>query len=207
MKKNVVAPIVLAGMVLGTGQAVFAEEQAPTGYETINNAEGDQYDPATGVEIPVKGTLGKLDNTDPEENIPEGDDRWLKVTIPTSVAFNTNPEKENKEIMAYNYTVKNLSGRPINVNLSKFSGSEEAAITKLSLTPKTGDAIDVVTNGVVKENVNQLLGKLEANVGAYEFTYKGTVDPEKLTGESTKVSYNMNLKFEVLDKNSESVTK
>ncbi|MDT1939859.1 MULTISPECIES: hypothetical protein [Carnobacterium] len=195
MKKIVVAPIVLAGMVLGTGQAVFAEEQAPTGYETINNAEGDQYDPATGVEIPVKGTLGKLDNTDPEENIPEGDDRWLKVTIPTSVAFNTNPEKENKEIMAYNYTVKNLSG------------SEEAAITKLSLTPKTGDAIDVVTNGVVKENVNQLLGKLEANVGAYEFTYKGTVDPEKLTGESTKVSYNMNLKFEVLDKNGESVTK
>lgn len=131
----------------------------------------------------------------------------MKVTIPTSVAFNTDPEKENKEIMAYNYTIKNLSARPINVNLSTFTGSEEPALTKLSFTPKTGDAIDVVTNGVVKENVNQLLGKLDAKLGVYEFTYKGTVDPEKLVDESTKVSYNMNLKFEVLDKNGESVTK
>lgn len=104
MKKNVVAPMIVAGIVFGTGQAVFADEQVPTGYQTINNADGDQYDSTKGVEIPVKGTLGKLDNTDPEENIPEGDDRWLKVTIPTSVAFNTDPEKENKEIMAYNYT-------------------------------------------------------------------------------------------------------
>lgn len=207
MKKNVVAPMIVAGIVFGTGQAVFADEQVPTGYKTLNNADGDQYDSTKGVEIPVKGTLGKLDNTDPEENIPEGDDRWLKVTIPTSVAFNTDPEKENKEIMAYNYTIKNLSARPINVNLSTFTGSEEPALTKLSFTPKTGDAIDVVTNGVVKENVNQLLGKLDAKLGVYEFTYKGTVDPEKLVDESTKVSYNMNLKFEVLDKNGESVTK
>lgn len=79
-------------MFLGTAQAVFLEEQVPTDYKIINNADGDQYDVATGVEIPVNEILGKLDNSNPNKNISEGDDRWIHVMFPIKVAFNTNPE-------------------------------------------------------------------------------------------------------------------
>lgn len=214
MKKNVIASLVLTGMVLGTGSSAFAAES--TGYKTYDNVDGKAYDDTKGLDIPVNGTLGKMDNTNPDENLPEGDDRWLNVTIPTSVMFNTNPAKENKEIEAATYTIKNSSGRPIKVDLAKFSGSEVPAITKLSLKPTTGTAIDVVTGGKVTDKVDQLLvNKLAAKTGNYAFTYTGTVDPTLIketpakADEATtqKVSYTMNLKFEVLDKDGNSVTK
>lgn len=214
MKKKVFASLLLAGMVLGTGQTVFAVD--PTGYKTYDNAEGKAYDDTKGLDIPVNGTLGKMDNTNPDENIPEGDDRWINVTIPTIVVFNTNPDK-NTEITAANYTIKNTSGRPIKVDLAKFSGTEEVpAITKLSLKPTTGTAIDVVTNGNAMGKKDKLLvNNLAAKTGNYEFTYTGTVDPTKIVGKpgkagevtAQKVNYTMNLKFEVLNKDGSAVTK
>ncbi|EHZ7795111.1 hypothetical protein ABZ134_002869 [Listeria monocytogenes] len=207
MKKKVFASLLLTGMVLGLGQAAFAEEKLPTGYDEIDNGDGTQYDPATGVEIPVNGTLGKLDNTDENENIPEGDDRWIHVTLPTSVAFNTNPE-DNTKISAYKYNVKNLSGRPIQVNLASFSGDDVPAISTLELAPsQAGEKIELVKDGKVTATEQELVSNLAAKTGDYEFTYSGNVDPTKIKDEATKdgespsqkVSYKMNLKFEVLN--------
>ncbi|MGX7246017.1 hypothetical protein ACWOC1_14390 [Enterococcus quebecensis] len=224
MKKKVLASLFLGGIILGTSQVVFASE-----HQIIDNSEGQQYDPNKGVEIPVKGTLGKMDNTDPEENIPEGDERWLRVEIPTTVLFHSDSKNE-KAITSGEYRVSNLSARPINVNLASFTLPQNAkaakAIDKLSLQPKNNKEGEkpfdlIAADGVPTGEMNKLMSKLESPIlsgkkegSEYKFQYTGKVTPEKIESDKgaegdeparQTVSYAMTLKFEVLGKDGNSV--
>ena len=205
MKKKVFATLLLAGMVLGPGQAAFAEEQSPTGYDVINNEDGKQYDPTTGIEIPVNGTLGKLDNTNPEENIPEGDSRWLKVEMPTAVLFNTVGEK-NETIDSVDYHITNFSGRPVNVSLGNFTPVKDKtsdALSTLNLQPTkdkkpNGTAIPLL-NSPKDKHLSKLETSKKPTENTYTFKYTGTTDTTKLKpADRITVEYKMNLKFEVL---------
>lgn len=218
MKKKVFATLLLAGMVLGTGQAAFAEEA--TNYETYDNQDGSLNEQLKdGLPIPVQGTLGDIDNTNPDANLPEGDARWLNVTIPTVVFFNLKVG-DNKKIDSEEYTVTNNSARAINMTLANFSnndGKKIEAIEKLSLIPLSGSGtdIDVVTGGIAIGSTSKLLDKVAEKEGVYKFKYTGDVIPEKLNdidtkakeGNSKDVFYTMNLKFEVLGKDGNSVIK
>ena len=71
--------------------------------QTINNgATGSTTDTA---DMTVTGIVGAMDNTDPNENIPDGDARWINVTLPTSALFNSNPATSNATLMAPDYAI------------------------------------------------------------------------------------------------------
>lgn len=207
MKKKVFATLLLAGMVLGTGQAVFAAEPVtpPEGYEIIDNGDGEQYDPAKGADIPVNGTLGNLDNTNPDENIPEGDSRWIKVELPTEVLFNTIGDK-NETVDSIDYHVTNLSGRPVNVSLGNFAPVKDKtseALLTLNLQPTKDTKPNGTAIPLLSSPKDKFLTKLEtptkSTENTYTFKYTGTTDSDKLKAKDRiTVEYNMNLKFEVL---------
>lgn len=222
MKKKVFATLLLAGMVLGTGQAAFAEEKEKAEpYQTIDNIDGNDYDHDNGVPIPVGGTLGERDNTGEGENIDEGSDKWIHVTLPTSVAFytdETDKTAEVKDIKSIEYTITNLSGRPVKVDLSKFEAAEGqnevAAINSLNL--KVGvEEVGLIKDGSVDfQGEKTLNANLTAQGGVFNFGYTGKVSTDKIVAdkkdEETKsqhVKYNMNLKFEALQKDGKPVTK
>lgn len=207
MKKKVFASLLLAGMVLGTGQAAYAAEPVapPEGYNIIDNGDGNQYDPAKGADIPVNGTLGKLDNTNPDENIPEGDSRWIKVELPTEVLFNTIGDK-NETVDSIDYHVTNLSGRPVNVTLGNFTPVKDKtsdALLTLNLQPTTNKQPNGTAIPLLSSPKDKFLAKLEtpekATKNVYTFKYTGTTSIDKLNAKDRiTVEYNMNLKFEVL---------
>ncbi|MGO2964318.1 MAG: hypothetical protein ACTIDE_17080 [Carnobacterium maltaromaticum] len=199
MKKKVFASFLLAGMVLGTGQAVFAAQHvSPTGYEVIDNGDGSQYDPAEGADITVNGTLGPIDNGNENENLPEGDSRWIKVELPTEVVFNTVGDN-NETIESTEYNVTNLSGRPVKVSLGNFiadSNNKEGAVETLNLTAG-GKSINLLT--LPEDRTLATLQVPSKGGNIYSFNYTGTTNPDKLVSdERIEVGYTMNLKFEVL---------
>ncbi|WP_207695623.1 hypothetical protein DOK67_0002241 [Enterococcus sp. DIV0212c] len=215
MKKKVFATLLLAGMVLGTGQAAFAAETPDDNNRTIiNNSDGSLTDKLNkGYEIPVKGTLGDLDPENPEENITEGDSKWIKVEIPTNAFFRTDGQKET--IISDPHQVKNLSGRPVKVSLAKFSEATpgQKGVVELSLKSLSDTkVIPLIKNSAVATITETELAKIPAKTKTktsdYSFGYTGKADFTGLNkAKDNHVNYKMDLKFEALNKNSESVVK
>lgn len=213
MKKKVFATLLLAGMVLGTGQAAFAETTVDNNKnQTINNGDGKETDKLDkGITVPVYGELGKIDNTDPDTKLPEGDSRWIHVKLPTEAYFHTTGEK-NEIIESESHHIVNLSGRPINVSLSSFTGADgqKAAVTELNLKPNQTEfeTVKLVGGTEVKDKLLATLSIPTKGENNYDFQYTGKTDSDLLSSvENIKVQYDMVLKFEVLNADSESVVK
>ncbi|MDG3374961.1 hypothetical protein P5D95_26195, partial [Vibrio parahaemolyticus] len=68
-------------------------------------------------EIKVNGSIG-LDNTDPTETIDEESEDWINVTLDTATIFYNISGRTNIE--SPTYTIKNNSGRPVDVTITKF---------------------------------------------------------------------------------------
>lgn len=209
-KKVVVS---LAAMVILGGTGVTSASAAEGDTQTIDNSTGVEM--RESAEIKTEGLIGIGDNTDPEELFPEGDKHWINVTIPTSVVFNSDVEKQHKEITAPTYKIKNNSGRPVKVTLKEFIGSKESdSLKTLNLTAVGAgfEEKELVKNGIVTATESELVklankeGDIGGGTGATEvgFTFTGTVEPkevevgQKETPEKEKVSYNLGLKFKAL---------
>lgn len=116
--------------------------------------------------IPVQGTLG-ADNTNPNEpNIPEGDNGWVNITAPTKTYFYSIGSSPN--ITSPVYSVKNNSGRPVNITFSEFNDNATAVTTtSKDGTPSTLEKIDTSTEA---NNVNVSIQKVPGTVAlASEF--------------------------------------
>lgn len=206
MKKGlqVCAAVLVGTMITGVGTSVSAAE-----IQTIIGENAGS--------IQTKGLLGNSDNTDPGETLPEGSDKWINVTLPTAVVFNSDETTENTTIISpSNYKVTNNSGRPVKVTLASFDTvTEHAALTNLNLvTAGGGQQIPetVLVGEGAQQNVE--LAKLAAVEGEtkafFNFQFTGAVDTEKLPvveeqQASEKVEYNMVLKFQALDKDGNEV--
>lgn len=105
MKKTIIGLLAI-GLSLAGGGAVFADEPTKT---IIGEPTG---------EIPVKGDLG-IDNTRDNQIIPEGDDGWINVTLPTATMFYN--VKGNKTIKSPEYTIVNNAARGVKVSLGNFA--------------------------------------------------------------------------------------
>lgn len=79
MKKKVIAGLLLSSCVLGVAMPAFAQDGTEADLQ-------EDYSGVDSVDIEVNGTLG-ADNTDPGATIPEGDDNWINVTVPTKTIF------------------------------------------------------------------------------------------------------------------------
>ncbi|MCH1722123.1 hypothetical protein [Lactococcus formosensis] len=84
--KNTVllATISLIGLGL-SGRVLAAEGQN----QIIDGSKGQN-----SADIITRGNLGEIDNTDPDTPLPDGDDRWINVTLPTEVVFESVDSKQ-----------------------------------------------------------------------------------------------------------------
>lgn len=202
-KKLVMGGAFIGMLGLGvTGTAFAAEDD----YVTIEKQPSS--------EVVVRGNLGDTDPTDPETPLPEGDNRWIKVTVPTAVVFYSNPDDTNK-ITSPDYTITNKSGRPVKVDVANYqiSGSVNG-LKQLNLT-RDSKGFDGKENiELAKDNVSTLstatelvrLANNKGHFGANEtgqdmstsFTFTGDINESELKEDKNYVESNLTFKFTAL---------
>lgn len=189
---------VIVATILGAGlfaDTAFADQTVQGGTATIE----------------VNGTLG-ADNTNPDSTIPEGDDNWINVTVPTSTIFYNTPK--NSAIQSPSYSITNNSGRPVSVStdgLTTGANNSEPSDFDLTLNtvgtstnPATTGTINLINKGSIQQSLNTTLinlankdGKLTSNGAANAgdnsatFTYGGS----SATTNMTTLKYNLGFTF------------
>ena len=171
----------------------------------------DQTVQGTSATVAVNGTLG-ADNTNPDSKIPEGDDNWINVTVPTSTIFYNTPK--DPTVKSPTYKIVNNSGRPVDVSATAFTAdSENDAPSSFSLTLQTvGTTTNIATTattnlvnaGAVNTSLDNKLitlankdgrmtstGTATAGDNASTFTYGGS----SKTDTMTQLKYNLGLTF------------
>ncbi|MGX1460783.1 hypothetical protein ACUXG3_005129 [Bacillus thuringiensis] len=151
---------------------------------------------------------------------PEGDNKWIHVTLPTEVVFRSDEKNDHKTIVSpTNYTITNKSGRPVQVSLQEFKGvTEGKGLKNLNLESTVEGDFDkkelikdknnvVESSELVKLANNQ--GELTGNNKAKKevsFKFTGDVDKAALTEKKENVEYKMTLKFKALKMDGSEVT-
>ncbi|QSR12007.1 hypothetical protein [Lactococcus sp. LG606] len=207
MDKKVVASVLVGMVTLGMSSQVFAAEGDN---QTISGKDGE-----TSADIITRGNLGDIDPTDPETPLPEGDERWIKVTLPTAVVF----ESEDQETITSpkNYEIKNESGRPVKVDVVSYNitgGDGVSALTELNIKRSAGyqgnETVNLVTGSASVQDyiIDTEFVRLANNEGVFgnenkadsttNFEFTGTVDKDALSNGNNYVESKLNLKFTAL---------
>lgn len=201
MNKKIIGTMVVGLVLVGFASKVSAQQ-------TINGNNG-----LNSAEVEVKGNLGDQDNTDPGTPLPDGDDKWINVTLPTSTVFfaKSSPTKDFELIYtpdSMEQKIENHSARPVKVMLEKYDLVENdstPAIQKLNLRnadsnqeieiAKEGHAIDFSEEG------SQLFTILDAATkngtkDKVNFDYTGISNPSKIKkGSNGEVEGTLGFKF------------
>lgn len=207
-KKSVAASVLVGMITLGMSSQVFAAEGDN---QTISGKDGQ-----TSADITTRGNLGMIDPTDPDAPLPEGDERWIKVTLPTAVVF----ESEDQETITSpkNYEIKNESGRPVKVDVVSYNitgGEGVPALTELNVKRSAGyqgnETVNLVsgTASVQNYNINKEFVRLANNEGDFgsvtgsganttNFEFTGAVNKDALSEKSNYVESKLNFKFTAL---------
>lgn len=208
INKKAVASVLTGMVALGISSPVFAAEGD---YQTISGKDGQ-----TSAEVTTRGNLGAIDPTDPDTPLPEGDERWIKVTLPTAVVF----ESEDQETITSpkNYEIKNESGRPVKVDVASYNitgGDGVPALTELNIKRSAGyqgnETVNLVTGAASVKNyaINEEFVRLANNEGDFgsvtgtganttNFEFTGKVDKDALSDKSNYVESKLNFKFTAL---------
>lgn len=208
INKKAVASVLTGMVALGISSPVFAAEGD---YHTISGKDGQ-----TSAEVITRGNLGEIDPMDPETPLPEGDERWIKVTLPTAVVF----ESEDQETITSpkNYEIKNESGRPVKVDVASYNitgGDGVPALTELNIKRSAGyqgnETVNLVTGKASVKNyaINEEFVRLANNEGNFgsvtgtganttNFEFTGKVDKDALSDKSNYVESKLNFKFTAL---------
>lgn len=206
--KKVILSYVLVGVVsLGLAEVVSAENQTVDGTQNANSAT-----------IITRGNLGAVDPTDPELPLPETDDRWIKVTLPTAVVFESSND-QTKIQSRKDYEITNKSGRPVKVDVLEykvFSGAGINALTELNISRSKGygknKSVNLISNKDGSTIDNNVINKefvcLANNEGKYgditegdsstTFEFTGKMDKTKLVAEKNYIDSSINFKFSAL---------
>ncbi|WP_314064051.1 hypothetical protein [uncultured Vagococcus sp.] len=170
-------------------------------------------------DVEINGTIGKLDNTDPGEIIPEGTDEWINVVVDTATAFHTTTASGHKSIESADYQIENKSGRGVQVSLGAIQG-EPKLVNVLSIngTVNGNTAIaptprDLVVNNSLTDLSNSgawmTLGNKEGrlniatdeanafgNTATFNYTGETIADlPTDINEATTAENYTLTLKF------------
>lgn len=208
INKKAVASVLTGMVALGISSPVFAAEGD---YQTISGKDGQ-----TSAEVITRGNLGEIDPTDPDTPLPEGDERWIKVTLPTAVVF----ESEDQETITSpkNYEIKNESGRPVKVDVASYNitgGDGVPALTELNIKRSAGyqgnETVNLVSGTASVKNyaINEEFVRLANNEGNFgsvtgtganttNFEFTGKVDKDALSDKSNYVESKLNFKFTAL---------
>ncbi len=203
IKKTVLlATISLIGLGL-SGRVLAAEGQN----QIIDGSKGQN-----SADIITRGNLGEIDNTDPDTPLPDGDERWINVTLPTEVIF----ESTDSETITSpkNYQIVNNSGRPVKVDVDKYvitGGNGVPALTSLNIKRTTGfegsPTVSLVSSKAeAKEyKINKELVRLANKEGKFadevdgakstNFEFTGTMNKEDLSEKQNYIESKLSFKF------------
>lgn len=202
----------LTAMMLGLSVSGLAQL---TSAETI--------DGENSADVIINGTIGKLDNTDPDTTIPEGSDEWINVTVDTATAFHTTTASAHKNIESADYSIVNNSGRGVAVTLNKMDGTPKYVDTLtinakgdgLVATPAAtnlveSNALADLTSAPVWMRLANKEGRLNIDTDAAsayansaKFYYTGTTVtdlPANVEQATTPENYTLTLKFTSIQK-------
>lgn len=218
-KKIMTSAVLLGMMTLGFAGQAFADEGDT---QTIEGIKGKN-----SAEVKTRGNLGEIDPTDPETPLPEGDDRWIKVTLPTAVVFESDSNDATKITSVSNYEIKNESGRPVKVDVEKYvinggdgvdalaelnikrgsgyvydsdtNAINESATSSVKLTKAQGEGNDAINQELVRlaNNEGKIGGKTSAKTTT-NFEFTGAIDTTQLDESKNFVESNLTLKFTAL---------
>lgn len=202
--KNTVLLATISLIGLGfSGRVLAAEGQN----QIIDGSKGQN-----SADIITRGNLGEIDNTDPDTPLPDGDDRWINVTLPTEVIFES---ADSKTITSpKNYQIVNNSGRPVKVDVDKYvitGGNGVPALTSLNIKRTTGFEGNPIVNLVsskaeAKEyKINKELVRLANKEGKFadkvdgakstNFEFTGTMNKEDLSEKQNYIESKLSFKF------------
>lgn len=149
--KKVMSSFLLAGLILAQASGVVAT--------VVDNTDGTQT--ITGereASMEVVGKIGQFDpgTTDPDPEGPEpGEDAWIKVTLPTSVAYYSTGSSQHKEITSNEHKVVNESNYPVRVKLTGYTkdGTGQPDVTGIKNLSLGGisQPIPLVIDGLAQE--------------------------------------------------------
>lgn len=218
-KKIMTSAVLLGMMTVGFAGQAFADEGDSQTIQGTNDANV--------AEVTTRGNLGKIDPTDPETPLPEGNDRWIKVTLPTAVVFESDSTNEEKITSVSNYEIKNESARPVKVDVIKYvitdgDGVEalaelnikrgigyvydsnakeinENATSSVKLTKAQGEGNDAIYQEFVRlaNNKGEIGDKTSAKTTT-NFEFTGAIDKAKLKDSKNFVESNLTFKFTAL---------
>lgn len=183
MKKKLLSSL----LVLGTTAGAFAPATT-LATDVIGEPTAD---------ITINGSLG-VDNTDPNEEIDEGQTDWINVTLDTATIFYNVSGTTN--INSPTYNIANNSGRPVKVSVQNFAqtdGSDLAVISGLNfISSLDGTNVNqpLITSGVLETfttpaelfTLSNSAGNLTADgtstgSNATTFKYEGSVTADNIT--------------------------
>ena len=177
-------------------------------------ASAETFDGINTGDVQINGTIGKMDNTDPDTNLPEGSDDWINVSVDTATAFHTTIASGHTAIESASYGVQNNSGRGVAVYLSSLAGTPNyvtqltinpaAASTALVQAPSAVNLVDSKAIATMPATPWLMLANHEGRLnlaadaaGAYgsdaTFHYTGTVEGAPAVAEAE--NYTLTLKF------------
>ncbi|HFK2761779.1 TPA: hypothetical protein ACGX4V_002267 [Enterococcus faecalis] len=218
-KKVMTSAVLLGMMTVGFAGQAFADEGDT---RTIEGTNGEN-----SAEVKTRGNLGKIDPTDPKTPLPEGDDRWIKVTLPMAVVFESDSNDAKKITSADKYEIINESGRPVKVDVEKYiiNGGDgvkalaelniqrgngyvydsnekainESTTSSVKLTKAKGEGNDAINQELVRlaNNKGEIGGKTSAKTTT-NFKFTGAIDTNELKESKNFVESNLTLKFTAL---------
>lgn len=186
-------------------------------------ASAQTIDGENSADVIINGTIGKLDNTNPDTAIPEGADEWINVTVDTATAFHTTTASAHKNIESADYSIVNNSGRGVAVTLNKMIGTPTYVDT-LTINAKgnglvaapvatnlvDGNALVDLTSSPVWMRLANKDGRLNIDTDAAsayansaKFNYTGTTVanlPADVDQKTTAEDYTLTLKFTSIQK-------
>ena len=187
---------------------------ATTGLSSIAHAE--TFDGINSGEVEINGSIGKLDNTDPETNLPEGSDDWINVTVDTATAFHTTIASNHANIESAIYNITNNSGRGVAVYLDGMSGTP-VYVNQLTINPddskkpliSTPVSFDLISDGefstklatpwlLLANNMGELKkgsGQDFGNSVDFNYTGKSQNLPTDVETVAKSENYKLTLKF------------
>jgi hypothetical protein len=219
--KKIITTLLVSGVTI-TGLGIANHTLA----STIQNGDGTQtVTGETSSSLDITGNIGQFDpeTTDPEEpGVPgPGDDAWIKVKLPTSVAYYSTGVSKHKDITSANAEIENKSNYPVMVTLADFNNgnggqANATGVETLNLNAD-GTAISLISNSTVSVIPTEMF-KLGANPSGSHptdntstpnvktFNFSGKTDSIIDLGQLTKVNNNLDLTFTSLDENHNVVT-
>lgn len=144
----------LGGNLITSAQADVVKDPA-SNTQTIDNSIGT---PTNTADVDVTGTVG-FDNTDPNSPEPSNPDAWLNIQVPTSMAFYSTAASNYEKIDGEAGTIKNLSGRPVKVEVASFTGKNLTGVSALSLKAEGSNGKEINLKNFVSGELITLDGK------------------------------------------------